>query len=139
MWISPLPACADAHRQAEDEQEGQRGGGETGPGGCGEGIGGQRVGGAGEEDGAQHGDADGGGELLNCGEEDAREFCERQGWQIVGATQDIISGTVAPMKRKDLGRWLTDPARLHSFDVIVFAHIDRISRGTDGDLSDIES
>lgn len=43
------------------------------------------------------------------------------------------------MKRKDLGRWLTDPARLHSFDVIVFAHIDRISRGTDGDFSDIES
>ena len=43
---------------------------------------------------------DGHGISLDAQDELAREFCERQGWEIVGATQDIISGTVAPMKGK---------------------------------------
>jgi DNA invertase Pin-like site-specific DNA recombinase len=43
------------------------------------------------------------------------------------------------MHRKELGQWLTDPAKLVQYDAIVFYAVDRISRGSDEDFSRIES
>ncbi|HUD37518.1 MAG TPA: recombinase family protein [Streptosporangiaceae bacterium] len=80
---------------------------------------------------------DGGeGQSLDTQDQRAREFCDRQGWEVVGAARDTISGRVAPLDRKDLGAWLADPSR---FDVVVAFKSDRLSRGSDTDWSRIES
>lgn len=76
---------------------------------------------------------------LDTQDERAREFCQRQGWEIAGAPQDTISGRVAPIDRKALGKWLNDPAKLASFDVLVAFKSDRLSRGEDTDWSRIET
>jgi hypothetical protein len=69
----------------------------------------------------------------------AREFAERNGYEVGGVAGDTISGTVEPMHRRELGQWLSDPVKLSSYDAIVFYAVDRISRGADEDFSNIES
>jgi site-specific DNA recombinase len=76
---------------------------------------------------------------LDTQDEKAREFCERMGWDVVGAARDVISGRVAPINREDLGAWLNDPAKLVQFDVLVAYKADRLSRGDDIDWSRIET
>lgn len=67
----------------------------------------------------------------------SREFCERQGWTVVGAPQDTVSGRKAPIDRKELGKWIRD--RAHEFDVIVAYKTDRLSRGDTPDWTAIQS
>jgi DNA invertase Pin-like site-specific DNA recombinase len=76
---------------------------------------------------------------LDTQDEKARAFCDRPGITVVGAARDTISGRMAPMDRPDLGSWLTDPAKLVLFDVIVAYRADRLSRGEDTDWSRIET
>ena len=76
---------------------------------------------------------------LDTQDEYARQFCEREGWEVVGSTRDVISGRKPPMDRKELGSWLRDPEKLASFDVIVAYTVDRFSRGNDEDFSRIEA
>jgi DNA invertase Pin-like site-specific DNA recombinase len=80
---------------------------------------------------------DGGeGHSLDTQDEQARLFCERLGWTVVGTARDTISGRVAPLDRKDLGAWIAEPSR---FDVLVAFKSDRLSRGKDTDWSRIET
>lgn len=59
----------------------------------------------------------------------AREWAEREGHEIVAVAADRgTSGKVPPRKRRELGPWLTDPARLAQYDGIVSYSVDRISR-----------
>jgi len=69
----------------------------------------------------------------------AREFAERNGYEVAGVARDTISGTTAPMNRRELGQWLSDPVKLASYDAIVFYAIDRISRGSDEDFVAIKA
>lgn len=55
--------------------------------------------------------ASGEGIGLDTQDEHSREFCERLGIEVVGVARDVISGRVAPIDRKDLGAWLSDPAK----------------------------
>jgi DNA invertase Pin-like site-specific DNA recombinase len=75
------------------------------------------------------------GHSLHTQDERAREFCERMGWNVVDVAKDTISGRVAPIDRKSLGRWLAEP---HLFDVIVAYRTDRLSRGSQEDWTRIE-
>jgi DNA invertase Pin-like site-specific DNA recombinase len=80
---------------------------------------------------------DGGeGHSLDTQDDHSRAFCERLGWEIAGVARDTISGRVAPIDRKDLASWLSEPWR---FDVVVAYASDRLSRGEDTDWSRIES
>jgi hypothetical protein len=66
---------------------------------------------------------------LETQDEVARAFAEAQGWTIMGAAGDTVSGRkVKPTERKNLGPWLTDPALVAQWDVLVAAAGDRISR-----------
>jgi DNA invertase Pin-like site-specific DNA recombinase len=69
----------------------------------------------------------------------AREWALAEGHEVVDAAADYKSGTVPPWKRKNLRKWVTDPARMARYDAIVAHKTDRISRGTDGDFSLIEA
>ena len=76
---------------------------------------------------------------LDTQDEQSREFCTREGWEVVATVRDTISGSVAPMNRRNLRQWVTDPARLAMYDGIVALKTDRLSRGEDVDWSRIES
>lgn len=82
-----------------------------------------------------------GGEGINLTTQDekSRGFCVRNGMTIVDVAKDIISGRVAPIDRKELGAWLSDPAKRAQFDCIVAYAGDRLSRGEDTDWSRIET
>jgi hypothetical protein len=59
---------------------------------------------------------------LETQDETARLFAEAQGWPVVGAAGDTVSGRkVKPSDRKNLGPWLTDPALVVQWDVLVAA------------------
>jgi Resolvase, N terminal domain len=73
----------------------------------------------------KHGD----GLSLETQDEVAPAFAEAQGWTIMGAAGDTVSGRkVKPTERRNLGPWLTDPAFVAQWDVLVAAAGDRISR-----------
>jgi DNA invertase Pin-like site-specific DNA recombinase len=59
----------------------------------------------------------------------SKEWCERQGHNVVSITHDYKSGTVAPWDRKDLRPWVTDPSRMQKYQGIVAFKHDRLSRG----------
>jgi hypothetical protein len=69
---------------------------------------------------------DGQGASLTTQDQLARDFCERNGWVVVGTAKDTISGSVAPMNRKELGRWIADPELRASYDCIVAYKSDRL-------------
>lgn len=71
----------------------------------------------------------GDGLSLETQDEATRVFAEAQGWDIVDTAGDTVSGRkVKPSKRRNLGPWLTDPALIGRWDVLVAAKADRISR-----------
>jgi DNA invertase Pin-like site-specific DNA recombinase len=76
---------------------------------------------------------------LDTQDSKAREFCERMGWEVVGAARDVITGRIAPIDRPDLGTWLSDPAKRSRYDCVVAYQGDRLSRGEDTDWSRIET
>ena len=63
--------------------------------------------------------------------EDGERWAKAHGYEIVGRFEDlgISAGKTTPFERPDLGKWLA-PDRLHEFDVLVFAKIDRAFRST---------
>lgn len=51
--------------------------------------------------------------------------------QIIGvATDSDVSGKTDPFTRPDLGRWLTEPSLIASYDGIIASHLDRLARST---------
>jgi DNA invertase Pin-like site-specific DNA recombinase len=68
----------------------------------------------------------------------SREYCDREGIEVVALVADTKSGTVAPWDRKHLKPWVTDPQRMMLYDTIVAFKTDRLSRGTQEDFTRIE-
>src|SRR5215472_16481675 len=51
------------------------------------------------------------------------------GHDVIGFTEDTdVSGSVSPWKRPGLGPWLTDSDKIGSWDILVSAKLDRITR-----------
>src|SRR6266516_3011919 len=49
--------------------------------------------------------------------------------ETTGTAADAdVSGGVSPWKRPDLGPWLTDPAKIASYDGIIASALDRLGR-----------
>lgn len=61
-------------------------------------------------------------------DEDAREWAEHNGHTIVAVAKDTKSGTAAMWERPNLKPWVTDPAHMATYDGIVAAKQDRLSR-----------
>lgn len=60
----------------------------------------------------------------------ARERAEREGHTIVDTVRDLVSSQSMPWERKELKKWMTDPALLALFDGII-VEADRLSRADD--------
>jgi hypothetical protein len=74
---------------------------------------------------AKYGD----GLSLETQDEVTGAFADARDWKIVDAAGDTVSGRkITPFERKNLGPWLTDPALIAQWDVLVAATGDRISR-----------
>jgi DNA invertase Pin-like site-specific DNA recombinase len=71
-------------------------------------------------------------------DERSREWAEREGHEVVAVVADTKSGTVAPMDRRHLAPWVTDPALMARYDAVVAFKTDRLSRGTQEDFTRIE-
>jgi site-specific DNA recombinase len=69
---------------------------------------------------------------LERDDEEAREWAERNGHEIVETTRDAdTSGSTDPFdpkKRKQLAPWLKDPALLAKYDTLVASKLDRLGR-----------
>jgi DNA invertase Pin-like site-specific DNA recombinase len=63
--------------------------------------------------------------------EEGERWAEARGYSVVGTFEDlgVSAGKTTPFERPDLGQWLK-PERLHEWDVLVFAKIDRAFRST---------
>jgi len=62
-------------------------------------------------------------------DEQARAWAEREGHEVVELAADAgVSGAVSAFKRPSLGPWLTDPALVVRYDVIVASTVDRLGR-----------
>jgi site-specific DNA recombinase len=58
-------------------------------------------------------------------------YAEAFSHEIVGTAADSnVSGKTDPFQRPELGPWLTDPARMASYDGIIASHLDRLGRST---------
>lgn len=52
-----------------------------------------------------------------------------RGDRLIHITEDSdVSGSVSPFEREDLGPWLTEPAKIAQWDVLVIAKLDRLTR-----------
>lgn len=71
---------------------------------------------------------------LDTQDEDARAWADAHGHIIIAACTDRISGRVPPANRRNLGPWLTDPARIATYDGILVSKIDRLTRKRDWDI-----
>jgi site-specific DNA recombinase len=61
--------------------------------------------------------------------EQLTRYKDLHGHDLIEITEDLdTSGSVSPFKRDNLGPWLTDPALIAKYDVIVVAKLDRLSR-----------
>lgn len=76
---------------------------------------------------------------LDTQDQRSREFCQVEAMPVVGIARDTISGSKAPIDRKNLGKWISKPELRDSYDVIVAFKTDRLSRGIDTDWSRIET
>jgi DNA invertase Pin-like site-specific DNA recombinase len=74
---------------------------------------------------------------LDSQDEDAREWAEDNGHEVITVAADHKSGTVAPWDRPALKPWVTRPDLLASYDGIVAAKQDRLSRAKWRDETDI--
>lgn len=64
-------------------------------------------------------------------DEAPRRHADLQGWEVVAVAADTdVSGDTDPWSRPELGPWLSDPARIDSYDAIVATHVDRLARST---------
>ena len=63
--------------------------------------------------------------------EEGERWAQSKGYTVVGRFEDlgVSAGKTTPFERPDLGKWLT-PERIHEWDVLVFAKIDRAFRST---------
>src|SRR3981189_3299152 len=63
--------------------------------------------------------------------EEGERWAQARGYDVVGRFEDlgISAGKTTPFERPDLGKWL-EPERLHEWQVIIFAIIDRAFRST---------
>jgi site-specific DNA recombinase len=68
---------------------------------------------------------------IDTQDQDARAWAERNGHAIVATAADKISGRVSPFKRPNLGPWLTDPDKVSQYNGVLFAKVDRMTRGRD--------
>lgn len=68
----------------------------------------------------------------------AKERAEREGHTIVDTVRDLVSSQSMPWDRKELKKWMTDPAKLALFDGII-VEADRLSRADDKGWHRIES
>jgi DNA invertase Pin-like site-specific DNA recombinase len=68
----------------------------------------------------------------------AREWAEREGHTVIATVADTVSGTKAPIDRKNLSKWITSPQLLGRYDAIVAYTVDRLSRGDQTDFVDLE-
>lgn len=71
---------------------------------------------------------------IDTQDQDAREWAEREGHEIVGVAADKISGAISPFRRKALGPWLNDPTQRAQYDGIVASKVDRYTRRQDWDM-----
>lgn len=69
----------------------------------------------------------------------ARPWAEAEGHEIVKTVADVVSSKTMPMKRRNLGAFLSDPTSLSQIDGILVAKMDRLSRGSDQDFTAIKS
>jgi DNA invertase Pin-like site-specific DNA recombinase len=66
-------------------------------------------------------------------DEDAREFAEEEGHNVIETVADHASGSKAMWERKNLRPWVTDPDLMARYQGIVAAKQDRLSREDWGD------
>lgn len=53
----------------------------------------------------------------------------REGWSLTGIAEDSdVSGAVPPFAREQLGPWLSDPSLIASWDILMVAKLDRLTR-----------
>jgi len=58
-------------------------------------------------------------------------YADAYGHTITGTASDSdVSGKTDPFTRPDLGRWLTEPRLIASYDGIIASHLDRLARST---------
>ncbi len=61
--------------------------------------------------------------------EQIETWARLHGHEVVAVSEDTdVSGKVSPFKRRQLGPWLTDPALIGQWDVLVTAKLDRATR-----------
>jgi hypothetical protein len=65
------------------------------------------------------------------------ERAERDGHAIIRTTHDVVSSQTMPWQRKNLKEWMTDAAKLASYDGIL-VETDRVARCDDEGWHDIE-
>lgn len=66
---------------------------------------------------------------IEADDDRARVWAEAEGHTVVVTSADRnVSGSVSPWKRPELGKWLTDPAFMEQYDMIVSSSIDRLGR-----------
>lgn len=66
------------------------------------------------------------------------QYAERDGHTIVATVRDTVSSQRPPWTRKNLKKWMTDPARMAMYDGLL-VETDRLSRADDKGWHDIES
>jgi site-specific DNA recombinase len=74
---------------------------------------------------------------LDTQDEDAQEWAEENNHEVIATVADHKSGTIAPWKRPNLKPWVTQPDLMASYDGIVAAKQDRLSRAKWRDEADI--
>jgi DNA invertase Pin-like site-specific DNA recombinase len=75
---------------------------------------------------------------LETQDEYAQEWARGQGMTVVETLADTKSGTVAPWDRKNLKPWVTEPAKMATYDAVLAYSMDRLSRGRQVDFTRIE-
>ncbi len=80
---------------------------------------------------SQYGDGKTG---IDTQDEDDRRWAADNGHEIIQMVIDHISGRVPLFKRKNAGKWLSDPTLMAMYDGIVVAKIDRLTRHRDWDI-----
>src|SRR5258708_2242523 len=74
---------------------------------------------------------------IDSQDEDAREWAEEKGHEVVETVRDKQSGTLAMWQRPNLRPWVTQPDLMARYDGIVAAKQDRLSRAKWRDETDI--
>jgi hypothetical protein len=59
------------------------------------------------------------GVSIETQDEDARQWARDEGHAVVATVPDIKSGTVAPWLRRNLKPWMSEPAKLATYDGIL--------------------